>query len=226
MSEGGFYDRLEQFFIAPEILPSVPAEPDHGGLDLGRRGKGAGSDRKEIFDIVPCLKQDGKDSIGFRPGLFRDPFGDFFLDHADHLRDPVLVVEDLEENLGRDVIGEIADDGEGPGHDPVQGKFQEISLVESSLHAREMGQQVIDRFPVDLDELQVEVLAGEQILRQDAHSGADLKDRHLLRGYGEGVDNRLRDRLIRQEMLPEGFFRSNLHTFTKIYVFFHYLAGK
>ena len=58
LAESRLDDGLEEGLVAAEGLAAVPAQPDDGGLDLGRRGETAGADGEEIFDVIPGLQQD------------------------------------------------------------------------------------------------------------------------------------------------------------------------
>ena len=212
LAEGSLDDGLEEGFVAAEGLAAVPAQPDDGGLDLGRRGETAGADGEEIFDVIPGLQQDRQDAVGLRAGPFRDALGHFFLDHADDLRDLLPVVQDLEENLRGNVVGEVADDGKGPLEMLGQLHLEEILLQQAALHVREMGAEVFDGFPVDLHQFEVHVAALQQILRQHAHARSDFQHR----GNGTGRDfeciyDRFGDSLIGQKMLAQGLLCPNFH---------------
>ena len=212
LAESRLDDGLEEGLVAAEGLAAVPAQPDDGGLDLGRRGEAAGSDGEQVFDVVPGLQQDGQDAVGFGAGTFRNAFGDFFLDHADNLRDLLPVVQDLEEDLRGNVVGEIADDGKGPREMLAQLHLEEIFLQQPALHVREMGPEVLHGFPVDLHQFEVYVAALQQILRQHAHARSDFQHR----GNGAGRDfeciyDRFGDSLVGQKMLAQGLLCPNFH---------------
>ena len=82
-----------------------------------------------------------------------------------------------------------------------------------ALHPLEMGEQVFHGLAVQFHHHQVQVVALQQVLRQHAHSGSYLQ--HVaglvLRVAAECVHYGPRDVLVREEMLPEGFFRSYFH---------------
>ena len=71
-----------------------------------------------------------------------------------------------------------------------------------------MPSQVLHRFSVHLNHLEVDVGPLEQILREHAHSGADFEDVTL--PLAERVNDRPGYPLVGQEVLPEGFFGSDL----------------
>ena len=182
LAEGGLDDGLEKSFIAAEGGAAVAAQADDGGLDFRGRVEGTGADGEQVFDVIPGLQEDGEDAVGLGAGAFGDTLGDFFLDHADDLRDLLAEVQDLEEDLGGNVVGEVADDGEGVREVALEVHLEEVFLEQSALHPGEVGAEVFDGFAIDFNEFQVNVIALQQVLRKDAHAGADLQHRESLPG--------------------------------------------
>ena len=74
-----------------------------------------------------------------------------------------------------------------------------------------MRQQVFDGFAVDLDELEADILALQQVLRQHAHARPDLQ--HVGRWFTnlQRRHNRAGDALVGKKMLTKGFFGTNFH---------------
>ena len=133
----------------------------------------------------------------------------------------LAVVQDLEEDLRGDVVREIADDGEPLREDLLQLQAQEIGLQELSLHPREVREEVVHGFPVDLHELQVDVLPLQQVLGQYPHAGAHFQG---FAGAVQRGDDILRDALVGEKMLAEGLLGAYFHIKSvipaKILIFF------
>ena len=176
---------------------------------------------EQVLDVIPGLQQHRQDAVGLGPRPFGDALGDLLLDHAHDFRDAFAVVQDLEEDLRGDVVREIADDGEPLREDLLQLQPQEIGLQELSLHAGEVREEVVHGFPVDLHELQVDVLPLQQVLGQYPHAGAHFQG---LAGAVQGGDDVLRDALVGEKMLAEGLLGAYFHIKSvipaKILIFF------
>jgi hypothetical protein len=69
------------------------------------------------------------------------------------------MVQNLEENLGGDIVREVADNGEGLRKYLFEPKFKEIRLHQPSLHASEMGEEIVNGFSVYLDKMEVNILS-------------------------------------------------------------------
>ena len=106
--EGGLDDALEEYFVAAEVSYGIAGHADDGTLYLGRRIEYAGLDGKEVLDVVPGLNQYGKDAVLLVARLGGHADGHLVLDHTCTAGDEVLVVEHLEEDLRRDVVGVVA----------------------------------------------------------------------------------------------------------------------
>ena len=91
----------------------VACQSDDGALDLGRRVEDVFVDGEEVFDVVEGCQQHAEYAVGLAARACGDALGHFFLEHTHHLGDAVALFEDAEEYLRRNVVGEIAYDGEG-----------------------------------------------------------------------------------------------------------------
>ena len=202
LPEGRFHNGLEEGFVAAQFRAGVAREANDGAFHLGRRGKTARPHGKEVLDVVPGLQKDAQDAVGLAAGFFGYSLGHFLLHHAHYLGDVVLVVQHLEEDLGRDIVGEIADDGELFREKLFQLKFEEVPFHEASLHTLEVGEKVLHTLRVDLDKPEVNVFPLQQVLGKNAHAGT-----HFQGGKAavKGVNNGAGHLLVREEMLPEGF---------------------
>ena len=69
-------------------------------------------DGEQILHIVPCLQQHTQDTICLAAGHGDDTLRHLLLYHTGATGYRLLVVEHLEENLRRDVIGIITDNAE------------------------------------------------------------------------------------------------------------------
>ena len=86
----------------------VALHADDGTLHLGRRVEDGRLNGEEIFHVVPRLDEHAQDAILLVAGLRRHAQGHLVLNHARAAGDEVAVVEHLEENLRRDVVGVVA----------------------------------------------------------------------------------------------------------------------
>ena len=111
--EAGFDYLHEQPLVASELLCVVACQSDDGALDLGRRVEDVLVDGEEVFDVVEGCQQHAEYAVGLAARACGDALGHFFLEHTHHLGDAVALFEDAEEYLRRNVVGEIAYDGEG-----------------------------------------------------------------------------------------------------------------
>lgn len=110
LAEGSLHNRTEELFITAEGHAGIACQTDHSRLDLRWRIKGSGSHSKQIFNVIPCLKEDGKDAVGLGARFLGDALRNLLLNHADHLRDTVAMLKNLEENLRGNIIREVSDD--------------------------------------------------------------------------------------------------------------------
>ena len=134
MVEDGLDDTTEELFIATEPLDLVACHADDGALHLWRRIEHVGLDGEEVCHVVPCLYEHGEHAILLCPGLRGHAQGHLALYHARAAGDEVAVVEHLEENLRRDVVGVIAREHEGlPAEDLREVHAQEVAFDERSL---------------------------------------------------------------------------------------------
>jgi len=106
--EDGLHDAAEELLVAAEGVDVVARHADDGRLHLGWRVEDGGLDGEEILDIVPRLDEHGEDAVGLRTGLGGHAQRHLMLDHSRTAGDEVAVVEHLEEDLRRDVVGVVA----------------------------------------------------------------------------------------------------------------------
>ena len=109
LAERRLDDPHEEPFVAIEPFDAVAAQTDNGALDLGRRIEDLLPYRKEVFDVVPRLQQHRKNAVLLRPRRTGDAGGDLALNHADAFRYQIAILQDLEEDLRRDVVGKVPD---------------------------------------------------------------------------------------------------------------------
>ncbi len=60
------------------------------------------------------LRQNGEDAVIFRTRRCEEPLTDLLLEHQDHLRNDCPCLDEPEEDLGRDIVRDIADDLQKP----------------------------------------------------------------------------------------------------------------
>src|SRR5690606_31875470 len=64
--------------------------------------------RKEVFYIIICLEKNTKDSIILIPFWRGNSLRNFLLKHAYHLHHPISFRKYPEEDLGRNIVGEVS----------------------------------------------------------------------------------------------------------------------
>lgn len=163
----------EKPFVAVELRHIVATESDDGGLDLWGRIEDVLVDGEEVFDVVEGGEEDAEDAVGLAARACGDAFGDLFLEHADEFGYLVAVLENAEEYLRRDVVGEVADDGEGFGEDGFEVKPEEIALDE--VDGRVVLVEVCHRLAVYLDGFEMILRVVDEIFGEDAHARAYLE---------------------------------------------------
>jgi hypothetical protein len=91
-----------------------------GGVDLGRWREGFGREGEELFHAGVELRGNGEESVVARAGLGGDAVRDFALNHDDGAVEDPVRGEEVEENIGCDVVGEIADyEKSGRAENPI-----------------------------------------------------------------------------------------------------------
>lgn len=143
----------------------------------------------------------------FDPGPAGDALGHLALDHADAFADEVAVLQDLEEDLRRNVIGEIADHAQPVGKQLPQLHPEEIALHEPRREFGIVGAKVDDALGVDLGAPHDDIGALQQKLRQHTHAAPYLQHRHRRssRAARQGVADFACDVQIDQKMLAQCF---------------------
>ncbi len=102
-------------------------QPDDRRIHLGRRVEGASRHREEPLDRRHRLDSDGQRAVLLAPGSGRDPLGDFLLHQEDDAPGPRRPERLVDQGRG-DVVGDVADDGEGPARQPVPVLLERIAL--------------------------------------------------------------------------------------------------
>ena len=208
LAEGGFHHLDEQRLVAPQALRGIAAQADDGALDLRGRIENRLVDGEEIFDVVPRLQEHREDAVLLRSGRLGQPHGDLFLNHADAFGHKVAVFQHLEENLGRDVVREIADDPQPFGKAFAEVHPQEIALDQPRRELRVVCVEVGDALRVDLGSPRHYIAAAQQKLRQHAHAAPHFEHR-TRRGGGsarERVANLACNVQVGEKMLPQRLF--------------------
>ena len=219
LPERGLHDADEEPLVAVEPHGGVASQPHDGALDLGRRVEDRLVDREEVLDVVPRLQQHREDAVLLRSGPLGQPHGDLLLDHAHALGHEVTVFEHLEEDLRRDVVGEVADDLQPLRKERPQVELQEVPLDEPGRELRVVRMEVGDALRVDLGTPRHDVAAPQQKLRQHPHAAPHLQHGGRIGQHGrrsrrrcpatEGVADLARDVQVDQKMLSQRLFCSD-----------------
>ena len=193
-------------FVASQIPGIVAGHADDGAFHLGRRVEDVFVDGEKIFNVVPRLYQHTQYAVSLAAGAGGDAFGHFFLYHACTAGDEVFVVEHLEEDLARYVVGIVAGQHEGVSveHAP-QVHLQEVVFDDVVFQLRVGFAQVGHGFVVYFDHLHLPLL-GQQELSEYSHAGAYFE--YGQGGAGvDGVGDVLCYFQVFQEVLSQKLFR-------------------
>ncbi len=85
-------------------------EAQDGGVDLRARGERFGRQGEEIFNRGGHLHGNGEQAEVAAAGLRGDAFADLALHHDDGGFDSAGVLDEMQQDVGGDVVGEISDD--------------------------------------------------------------------------------------------------------------------
>ena len=223
--EDGLHDAAEELLVAAEGVDVVARHADDGRLYLGGRVEDGGLDGEEVLDIVPRLDEHGEDAVDLRTGLGGHAQRHLVLNHSRTAGDEVAVVEHLEEDLRRDVVGVVAREHElAAAEELAEVHAEEVAGDESPtltllsepyprpLPSREGSGECGEVLAEVGDGLAVDFYGAdgarlrEQELREDAHAGAYLE-------YGnvgariDGVGDAAGYRQVGQEVLTKVFLR-------------------
>lgn len=86
------------------------SEAQDCGVDLGRRRESFGRQREEVFDTGIELRGGREQAVVADAGMGSKAVGDLALNHNDGAVDCLVRGEEVEQDVGSDVVGQIADD--------------------------------------------------------------------------------------------------------------------
>ncbi len=138
------------------------------------------------------------------PGRRADPFADLALEHQRQALDPLELAEPLDQQRGRDVVGQVGDDADPAGAELGEGELAGVRLDQLEAPARGLGKLLerLDAARVALDRDHPRRAGREQGPGQAAGAGSDLDH-----GAPAQIAGRRRDPAeqlgIEQEMLAE-----------------------
>lgn len=144
-------DNLDkELLVAVEALDTITLEAYNGTLDLGGWVEDLLTDGKEVLYIVPRLKQYAKYAILLRAGGLGESYRHLLLYHTHTLGDKIAVLQYLEEDLRRDIVGEVTDD-----LNALRKQLLEVHLQKVAFHkaGRELGVvavEILNRFAINL----------------------------------------------------------------------------
>ena len=108
LAENRLHHTFEEHFVATEIIYVVACHAYHGTLDLWWRVEDALVDGEEILHVVPRLYHHAEDAVSFVARCRGDTLSHLALNHPRAAGNEIFIVEHLEEDLGRDVVGIVA----------------------------------------------------------------------------------------------------------------------
>ena len=112
LAEGGGCDLFEQLAIAGQRL-CARHQPHDGGGDLRRRHEGGRRNVEQDLRLAAPVGEHAEPAIGLLVLARDDALGDLALEHQDHHvvpGRPGLGGEPADQELGRDVVGQVGDD--------------------------------------------------------------------------------------------------------------------
>lgn len=210
LAEGCLYDGLEGGLVAAKARAAAAPKANYCRLNLRRGSKATGTHGKQVLDVVPGLQKNGQNTVSLAAWALCDALCNLFLHHADNLRNSLAVIQNLEENLRRNIIREVTDYIEVSLEKYIWINLQEISQKHAAVSLREVREQVVNALCVNLYGLDVQVFTLPQILGKYAHARANLQD---VSGAVQCIYDCAGYTLVCKEMLTKRFFCSNFHKF-------------
>ncbi len=163
-----------------------------GGMNLRRRREGFRGESEEGLDAGVELRGGGEQAVIAGAGAGGDALSDFMLDHHDGAVDDGVRGEEVKEDVGGDVVGEIADDEElavAVGSEGGQIGSQNVLLKDFDLRvAGELCAQARSEAAVEFDGDEALGTAGEEA-GDGAAAGADFDNGapgEIAEGVGDG----------------------------------------
>ena len=205
--EHSLHHTAEQQLVAIETTRLIARKTHHRALHLGRRVEHTGLDGEQIVDTVPRLHKHRQNAVGLTAGRRGQTLRHLALDHARAAGDEVAVVEQLEENLRRDVVRVVAREHKRlSAEHRAEVHAQEVVGDDMLAQTGETLVEVGHRLGVDLDDLQRAPLTVEK-LGEHAHARPYLE--HGQTGTGvDGVGDAAGYGQVGEEMLTEVLLRS------------------
>ncbi len=194
-------------------------------MHLGRRRKRSRRKREQLFDPAVELRGCRKQAIVAASSRCRQAVGNFFLHHEDNRRKITVVFQQPQQNVGGDVVRQVADDAGWFGReiqaraqaarlgteDRIQFDLQDIAFddfdlgLHGELHA-ELGRKDTVQFHRDQPPR-----LPRQHIGDGAAAGADLQHGGL-GNIAQRLDNAQSRRFARQKMLSQfGFAWTGLY---------------
>lgn len=185
-----------------ELLPRTGQEPHHGRVHLGLRPERTGRDIEKPLEGEDVLQHDREPAVLGLRRLCDHAIDDLPLEHEVKVSAPARRSGNVEQELGRDVIREIAHDSQARW----QGgkiELERIGLVYRQSPGGMEFAQARTQVPVDLDDMQM-IESREQGHGQRAETWTDFDDM-IASPWIDGANDALDDRRIVEKMLPESF---------------------
>jgi len=204
----------------PCAFNSVGNDSDDGRVDVGSWPKNARGQNSQDFAIALRLHPDRKGAVVFAGRWSDDPFAEFLLDRHDHAFDEGSFVQQIADDRGRDVVGEVRDEFEFRSWDPrhrladiVEQFGSQVVLIAQGIATQEShigkGSQFAGRdrleVPVDLDG-QNRTGSSREGFGQRAHPGPDFQYDIARREFC-AVDQQIEQIQIDQKILTVLGFR-------------------
>ncbi len=128
-AKGGFDDFFEECFIYCRYFRNAGAEAQDHGVDFGGGIKIVRAQGEQPLQVEVVLEQDRQDAVIFAAGSGQQALANFLLHHQDHNPDGLFFLQQLEEQGRGDLIGQVADDGQGMIRFPAAGQEIEVEGI-------------------------------------------------------------------------------------------------
>lgn len=209
LAKGGLHDLHKEGIFENGVWVGFAPEVNHAAEDLWRGCKGFPGYRKKVFAFIPGLGKHAEDAVFLIARRGNDAAGHFLLKHAGHLRDEVAMLKHSEKDLAGNIVGEIANQGEGPAiKQLVEIQLQKIALHDMFPPRRMFVVQPGDHVLIGFNGLEMRE-PFHQATGEDPFAWADLQNAAFQTLSGEGIGYPLGYFGVFEEVLTERLFSAH-----------------
>ena len=182
----------------------VAHESDDAALDLGRWVEGVLVHGEQVVDVVVRLQQHAQDAVGLGAWSLGHALGDFLLEHPHTFGHAVAPVQHPEEDLGADVVREVARHNEGGAvwERLTRVPLEQVDAKDVFRRQHALARQIEHGLVVQLHHLDPQVSAVQERTRQGACSRPDFEHVDAPLMFGDAQGDPSGGVQVAQEMLP------------------------